>query len=353
VKAKLTFLLFLVAVLAAGLAVFIGRTPSRTRDALSSPTQEQSATPQLPEASEPTQPQPVKPALTTAPTPLPRLEPPPETTPATNRVEVLARLREQFRALAAGDVKAALTAAKGLTNEVERETALLALVTEWTHGELGPPRDRATAISTFGLEAGLGMELVKNPELAVLWANEMTQGPARLALLEQTAAGLLVSDPSAAFALLQQVAPAEQRQFLNAIYASWASTDTDAALRAADQIEDPRERDAAVQAIRSVAPVGIGAELRTQDGYPVVNGLIPGTPADASGELHKGDRIVALAQGGDPFVETHNLSLADVVQLIRGAPGTMVQLQVLPVDAAPDSPPRTVSIWRDQLKFKR
>jgi hypothetical protein len=288
------------------------------------------------------------------PAPVAHVEPRLEGLPAvTNRVEALARLREQFRALAAGDPKVAMVTAKGLTNEVDRETALLALVTEWTHGDLSLPRARATAISTFGLEAGLGMELVNNPELAVLWANEMTQGPVRLALLEQTAAGLLDSNPAAAFELVQQAAPGEQHQFLNALYASWASTDTEAALHAADQIKDPAERDAALQAIRTTAPVGIGTELRTQDGYPVINGLIAGTPAEASGQLHKGDRIVALAQGDNAFVDTHNVSLGDVVQMIRGAPGTLVQLQVLPVDAAADSPPRTVTIWRDQLKFRK
>jgi C-terminal processing protease CtpA/Prc len=62
---------------------------------------------------------------------------------------------------------------------------------------------------------------------------------------------------------------------------------------------------------------------------------------------------VALAQGDNAFVDTHNVSLGDVVQMIRGAPGTLVQLQVLPVDAAADSPPRTVTIWRDQLKFRK
>lgn len=347
-------LLFVVAVVAAGLAVFVGHAPTRRTDVSSAPPTEQSETAQLPETPAPIQSQPLLTTPTTPPATVTRVAPLVENAPApTNRVEVLARLREQFRALATGDARTALAAAKGLTNEVERETALLALVTEWTHGDLGPPRDRATAISTFGLAAGLGMELVKNPELAVLWANEMTQGAGRLALLETTATALLQSDPAAAFELVKQVDSGMQRQFLNAIYASWASSDTDAALRAVDQITDPSERDAALQAIRSTAPVGIGAELRTQDGYPVVNGLLPGTPAEASGQLQKGDRIVGLAQGGDPFVDTHNLSLSDVVQMIRGAPGTLVQLQVLSADAAPDSPPRTVAIWRDQLKFKR
>lgn len=351
-KAKLTVFLALVAAFAAGLALLVQRGASNKYTAPASQPVPESAAASSPEQSRVVEPEQSTPPA--GPAPVAHIEPRLQSAPAvTNRVEALARLREQFRALAAGEPRAALVAAKGLTNEVDRETALLALVTEWTHGELSLPRARATAISTFGLEAGLGMELIGNPQLAVLWANEMTEGPARFALLEQTAAAMLDSDPAAAFDLVKQTAPAEQRQLLNALYATWGSSDTDAALRAAEQIQDPAERDAALQAIRTTAPVGIGAELRTQDGYPVINGLISGTPAEASGQLHKGDRIIGLAQGDNAFVDTHNASLADVVQMIRGAPGTLVQLQVLPVDAAPDSPPRTVTIWRDQLKFKR
>lgn len=351
-KAKLTVFLVLVAAFAAGLALVVQRGGSSKYTAPAPQPVQESAAASPPEQSRTVEPE--QSAQPAPPAPIALIEPRLESAPAvTNRVEALARLREQFRALAAGDPKVAMVAAKGLTNEVDRETALLALVTEWNHGDLSLPRARATAISTFGLEAGLGMELIGNPQLAVLWANEMTEGPPRLALLEQTAAVMLDSDPAAAFDLVKQAAPAEQRQFLNALYASWASSDTDAALRAAAQIQDPAERDAALQAIRTTAPVGIGAELRTQDGYPVINGLISGTPAEASGQLHKGDRIVGLAQGDNAFVDTHNASLGDVVQMIRGAPGTLVQLQVLPADAAPDSPPHTVTIWRDQLKFKR
>jgi len=352
VKAKLTIFLLLVAVFAAGVALLVQLERSTNSSPPAPQPIQESAVPSPPEQARTAELEQSSPMAGRAP--VAHIEPALESPPAvTNRVEALARLRDQFRTLASGDPKVAMVAAKGLTNEVERETALLALVTEWTHGDLSLPRARATAISTFGLEAGLGMELVNNPELAVQWANEMTQGPARLALLEQTGAALLDSNPAAAFELVQQAAPGEQRQFLNSLYASWASTDTDAALRAADQIKDPAERDAALQAIRTTAPVGIGAELRTQDGYPIINGLIAGTPAEASGQLHKGDRIVGLAQGDNAFVDTHNVSLGDVVQMIRGAPGTLVQLQVQPVDAAQDSPPQTVTIWRDQLKFKR
>ena len=243
-------------------------------------------------------------------------------------------------------------AAKQLTNDVERETALLALVTEWTHGELGSPRQRAQAISMYGLEAGLGMALAKNTELALLWANELTDGPARTAVLQQTAVAMLGSDPAGAFALGQQIAPAEQRPFFDSLFAGWAGNDTEAALQWAEQLPDA-EREAALQAIRSAAPVGIGAVLSMQQGYPVINDLLAGAPAALSGQLNKGDRIVALAQGDNSFVDARTLPLADVVQMIRGAPGTLLQLQVLAADAPPGSAPRTVSILRDQVKFKR
>jgi hypothetical protein len=278
---------------------------------------------------------------------------PEQTQSIPSRVELLAQLRDQFRTLAAGEPKAALVAAKQLTNQVERETALLALVTEWKQGDLSPPRQRAWAIENYGLEAGLGMELTKNPELALQWANELTDGQGRAALLQKTAIAMLDSDPASAFALSEQFAPGERRDFVNAVFAGWAAKDTEAALRWADQMPDQAEAESALQAIRTVAPVGIGAELRVQDGYPIINSLISGSPAELSGMLHSGDRIVALAQGESAFVDTRTLPLPDIVKMIRGAPGTTLQLQVLSADAQPGALPQFVSIQRGQVKFKR
>jgi carboxyl-terminal processing protease len=81
--------------------------------------------------------------------------------------------------------------------------------------------------------------------------------------------------------------------------------------------------------------------------------LLPGTPAELGGVLHPGDRIVALAQGDYAFVDARSLPMPDLVQAIRGAPGSLLQLQVLSADAPPDSPPRMISIVRGQIKFKR
>jgi C-terminal processing protease CtpA/Prc len=181
----------------------------------------------------------------------------------------------------------------------------------------------------------------------------LTEAQGRTALLGATARATVGSDPTVAFALGDQVAPTDRRKFLDAVFSGWANQDTDAALRWLDQVPDQAERDAALAAIRTVAPVGIGAALTVKDGYPIINQLVPGTPADLSGQLHAGDRIIALAQGDNSFIDARTLSLQDIVQMVRGAPGSLLQLQVLSADAPPDSPPRTVPIIRDQIKYKR
>ena len=271
----------------------------------------------------------------------------------TNKLERLELIRQSFRTLAAGDRAAAMRAAKQIVDETERETALLTLVTEWTRGELSLPPERARAIAAFGLEAGLGMELAKQPELATLWANELTDAKGSIELLRQVAFTMVSSDPTAAFALMDQVPVGERPKFFETVLAEWASKDTQAALDWSEQFTDPADRDAALNTIRGVAPVGIGAALAMKDGLPVVGGLIPGAAAELSGQLHPGDRILALAQGDNAFLDAHNLSLQDVVKIVRGDPGTMLQLQVLAADAPEGATPRTVSIVREQIKFKR
>ena len=354
-KKAIVALIGLVAALAAGVAAFWLRSPAGAPEPplpLSAALAERAEPASPPMPIEPVAPP--QPMASAASESIVAQAPPPEEPPAPlNKAERLAQLRETFRALAGGDPKAALRAARQLTDEVERETALLALVTEWKHGELDSPRQRAWAVANWGLEAGLGLELSRNPELAVLWANELTEGQSRAMLLLQAASVLLDSDPASAFALSEQLTAGDRRQFLDSVFASWAQKDTDAALQWAEQLSDATERDAALKAIRNVAPVGIGAELSLQDGYAVINRLLPGMPAELSGQLRPGDRILAVAQGDNSFVDARGVALKDLVDAIRGAPGTLLQLQVLPADAPPDSLPRTVSIFRGQIKFKR
>jgi hypothetical protein len=94
--------------------------------------------------------------------------------------------------------------------------------------------------------------------------------------------------------------------------------------------------------------VGIGAVF--ESGYPEVKRLFPGSPAESSGQLHPGDRVIAVAQGDHAFVDTRTLSMPELVQMVRGKAGTTVRLQVLPADAPPGSSPPTISLVRNQFK---
>ena len=80
----------------------------------------------------------------------------------------------------------------------------------------------------------------------------------------------------------------------------------------------------------SLSLQGIGAELGTEDEYTVVQGLVKGGPAQKGGELQRGDRIVAVSQSQQPFVDIIGRRTDDVVQLIRGPKGSLVRLKVIP-----------------------
>ncbi len=75
---------------------------------------------------------------------------------------------------------------------------------------------------------------------------------------------------------------------------------------------------------------GIGATLSSQDGFTVIEQLIPGGAAFESGSLRRKDKIVAVGQGDDgEFVNVIEMDLRDVVRMIRGPKGSKVRLMVL------------------------
>ena len=94
--------------------------------------------------------------------------------------------------------------------------------------------------------------------------------------------------------------------------------------------------------------VGIGAQLRDVDGYCVIERLLPGGPAEMSGKLHPGDKIVAVAQGEGEPVDVVGMKLRKIVQKIRGESGTEVRLTVLP---AHSTKRKTVSLIREKIEL--
>jgi carboxyl-terminal processing protease len=75
---------------------------------------------------------------------------------------------------------------------------------------------------------------------------------------------------------------------------------------------------------------GIGALLRSENGTTMVAEIIPGGAAASDGRLKAKDKIIAVAQGDNKFVDVIDMKLRDVVKLIRGQKGTPVQLKVIP-----------------------
>jgi carboxyl-terminal processing protease len=98
--------------------------------------------------------------------------------------------------------------------------------------------------------------------------------------------------------------------------------------------------------------VGIGAMLRTEDGYAKIESLVVGGPAQADGRLKVGDRITAVAQGPAEYVDVRDMRLDKVVEMIRGKKGTHVRLLVLPSDATDPSKRKNVELVRDEIKLK-
>lgn len=98
--------------------------------------------------------------------------------------------------------------------------------------------------------------------------------------------------------------------------------------------------------------VGVGAVLRSDEGYARVMEVVPGGPADLDGRLQVNDRIAAVAQGDEPFEDTVDLKLDKVVEKIRGKKGTTVRLLVIPANATDVSQRKVIEIVRDQVQLK-
>ena len=103
----------------------------------------------------------------------------------------------------------------------------------------------------------------------------------------------------------------------------------------------------------SLSLEGIGALLRTDGEYTVVEKVIPGGPADLSDLLHGSDRIVGISQQGEKeFKDVVGWRLEEVVALIRGAKGTKVNLQILPGAEGQAAKIKEIQITRDKIKLE-
>ncbi len=103
----------------------------------------------------------------------------------------------------------------------------------------------------------------------------------------------------------------------------------------------------------SLSLEGIGAVLQSENEYTKVTRVVTGGPADMSGSLKAGDRIVGVAQGTDGEVtDVIGWRLDDVVDLIRGPKGSVVRLRILPDRAVGLGETRVIAITRDKINLE-
>lgn len=84
---------------------------------------------------------------------------------------------------------------------------------------------------------------------------------------------------------------------------------------------------------------GIGAKLAKGEGFILVTNVFQGSPAERAG-LRSGTRILAIQQK-----PTSTMSLEESIQLLRGAPGTAVSLEV----AEPRGFARKLTLVREKI----
>lgn len=96
---------------------------------------------------------------------------------------------------------------------------------------------------------------------------------------------------------------------------------------------------------------GIGARLKTENGYIIVVSIIDGGPAAKEGRLQAGDRIVAVRQENEEPVSVVDMPLRQAVRMIRGQKGTTAYLSIVPADDDIDSKPIEIGIVRDTVQL--
>jgi carboxyl-terminal processing protease len=93
---------------------------------------------------------------------------------------------------------------------------------------------------------------------------------------------------------------------------------------------------------------GIGATLKFENDFVMVAAVVPGGPADKSGQIAIDDKFIAVAHGDGEFVDIVGWRIDNAIQLIRGAKGTTVRLKI--VSKGQDiASPKIISIVREKI----
>ncbi|MCW4151574.1 carboxy terminal-processing peptidase [Halomonas sp. 18H] len=97
---------------------------------------------------------------------------------------------------------------------------------------------------------------------------------------------------------------------------------------------------------------GIGALLQADGEYVKVSSLVPGGPAEKAGVLKPADRIIGVGQEDEEIVNVVGMRLDEVVDMIRGPKGSVVQLEIVPGQAMDMTRSKVIEITRDTVKLE-
>lgn len=94
---------------------------------------------------------------------------------------------------------------------------------------------------------------------------------------------------------------------------------------------------------------GIGAALRSEDGYTIVAQIVPGGAAATDGRLKPKDKIIGVSNEKGEIQDIVEMKLTKVVDQIRGKRGTKVKLQVI-TDATGET--KEYELTRQKIELK-
>lgn len=97
---------------------------------------------------------------------------------------------------------------------------------------------------------------------------------------------------------------------------------------------------------------GVGIGLKATGTEFAIFLVLPNTPAALSEEVHVNDKVVAVGQGDEQPVDVEGMSLAEVVDLVRGPVGTEVRLTIVPANDQIVKQ-KVVSLFREKLQGGR
>ena len=152
-----------------------------------------------------------------------------------------------FKVLAQGNVIWALAYAKQIPPGPERQAALTALVEGWGYAADESPEQQATCAAAFGPDADIGLLLLTGasprPDLAVLWAEQLTSGQGRTQFLGEAAVMQAPTDPAMALSYGSGLEGDAQVAFDAMMVRGWTLQQPDDAWQWSSSLADPVQRE--------------------------------------------------------------------------------------------------------------